>query len=481
MTTRRASDESASVEAAPAERARSRRGRQEAPSAEDSLSASMRLLQRENSLLRLIVAIHDRLGALVLEGANAESITAALSTLITRPVLLLDHQLRLLSLNLRGEPGQPGSEIIWEPDETYVARVLQTTKGERRALRLPPFPDWGVSNGCVLAPVVVGDETMGYLAIVEPNSNESAADEVDLLAAQHAANVYALALMRQHITAEVSAELKDELIEGLLTGQVTDQQAATERLRRLGYDDAYAYRALILAPSEVTATRTGNAPETPWTVSRRLRALESVSGLIRERSSNAIVTFRRGELVTLLPEMPELPAEELARIVQQHITYSYPDWLLTIGIGGVSPTAGEIGRSYAQARRSVDVALRFGQQGQVANFESLGLYRLLFHVTERSELRAFVDQVLGPLLEYDRRHKTDFVHTAARYLANNNSLQATARELYVHVNTAAYRLQRIQAITGLDLTSTDDCLQLKVALMILEDVSASSRDAKAPS
>ena len=84
-----------------------------------------------------------------------------------------------------------------------------------------------MSNGCVLAPVVVGEETMGYLAIVKSGGGESAADEVDLLAAQHAANVYALALMRQHITAEVSAELKDELIEGLLTGQVTDQQAAT--------------------------------------------------------------------------------------------------------------------------------------------------------------------------------------------------------------------------------------------------------------
>ena len=92
MTTRRASGEPASADAAPAERTRARRSRAEAPPAEDSLNASLRLLQRENSLLRLIVAIHDRLGALVLEGANAESITAALSTLITRPVLLLDHR-----------------------------------------------------------------------------------------------------------------------------------------------------------------------------------------------------------------------------------------------------------------------------------------------------------------------------------------------------------------------------------------------------
>ena len=61
------------------------------------------------------------------------------------------------------------------------------------------------------------------------------------------------------------------------------------------------------------------------------------------------------------------------------------------------------------------------------------------------------------------------MQTIRTYLANNNSLQSTARELYVHVNTAAYRVQRIQAITGLDLAKTEDCLLARVALMVLED------------
>lgn len=437
----------------------------------EGLRASLRLLQRENSLLRLLVAIHDRLGALVLEGAKADSITSALSGLITRPVVLLDHQLRLLRLE-GNDSDVPAPVIVWEPNETYVARVLQMTKGERRALRLPPFPDWGVPSGCVLAPVVVGNDTMGYLAIIEPGNTEaeSAAEEVNLLAAQHAANVYALALMRQHITDEVSTELKDELLEGLLLGQITDEQAAGERLRRLGLDETSSLRALVLTPTEAVASRSSSAPETAWTISRRLRAIESVTQLVRDRVPGSIVTVRRSEVVVLLPEPTTHDPDYLARVVLQHVTSFYPDWIVTIGVGAIAKTPGEIGRSYAQARRSVDVALRFGQRGQVVNFESLGLYRLLFHITDRGELRAFLDQVLGPLLEYDRRHRTDFVHTVASFLENNNSLQATARDLFIHVNTAAYRIQRIQAITGLDLSHTDDCLQLKVALMVLEDI-----------
>ena len=55
------------------------------------------------------------------------------------------------------------------------------------------------------------------------------------------------------------------------------------------------------------------------------------------------------------------------------------------------------------------------------------------------------------------------------YLANSNSLQTTAKQLSLHVNTVAYRIKRIQDITSLDLSKTEDCLQARVALMILED------------
>jgi sugar diacid utilization regulator len=275
--------------------------------------------------------------------------------------------------------------------------------------------------------------------------------------------------MRQHITDEISAELKVELLEGLLLGQITDEQAAAERLRRLGLEEAPEMRALVLAPTEAQSGRQ-SSPETSWTISRRLRAIESVSQLLRDRAPGALVTLRRGEVVVLLPDGAGRDPDAIARLVLQHVNSFYPDWMITIGVGGVAKTPGEIGRSYSQARRAVDVALRFGQRGQSVRFDNLGLYRLLFHVTDRGELRAFVDQVLGPLIEYDRRHKTDFVRTVASFLENNNSLQATSRDLFIHVNTAAYRIQRIQAITGLDLARTDDCLQLKVALMVLEDI-----------
>jgi sugar diacid utilization regulator len=403
----------------------------------------------------------------------------ALSELIERPVLLLDSLLRPIAREVTWPPGREPEDtdpLIWDPNEAYVGRVLQTMAGERRSMRLPPLPAWGVNQGCVLAPVVIGDASVGYLAILELEiSDEESAPpaEAELLAAQHAASVYALALMRERLAAEVTTELRDELLEGLISGQVTDEQATRERARRVGYDETLDYRVLVLVPDEPAERgRQLHTPEAGWTAGWRRRLLDSVAQLVRDRSPRAIVTRRRDELVVLVPEDVEPSAADLGRSVTLYVASMYAEWPLTVGIGGVCASPRDVARSYAQARRAAEVALRFGRRGEVVTFEDLGLYRLIFQIGDRGELRAFVDQVLGPLIEYDRKHRTDLVRTIRTYLANNNSLQATAKELFVHVNTAAYRIQRIQAITNLDLARTEDCLMARVALMILEDEEA---------
>jgi sugar diacid utilization regulator len=438
--------------------------------------AALAALRRENATLQLLLTIHDRLGALVLEGADAIAITGELAGLLARPVLLLDAALRVISLEAGDGSPQPGglgqASLVWEPSQAYVDRVLQTMAGERRALRLPPLPAWGVNHGCVLAPIGVSDSTLGYLAILEPAVAGGPA-EADLLAAQHAANVYALALMRERLADEVTTELRDQLLEGLLDGHVTDDAALQERARRLGYDGTLTYRVLVLRPDVKGTPGTANAAaESGWAAGWRRRLLEGAAELIRERAPRAIVTRRRDDLVVLAPDSRDLPPADLGRAAVRYGASLYPNWLLTVGVGGPCEAARDIARSYGQARRTAEIALRFGRRGEVVTFESLGLYRLLFQVTDRAELRAFVDQVLGGLLAYDQKHRTDFTLTLQTFLSHNNSVQATARDLFVHVNTAAYRMQRIQTITGLDLSTTEDCLMARVALMILEDESA---------
>jgi purine catabolism regulator len=307
--------------------------------------------------------------------------------------------------------------------------------------------------------VAVGDAIFGYLAILSEDDDAAGrGDDLDLQIVQHAANVYALSMMRERMAAEVARQLKDELFEGLLLGRTQDEQVARERAIRLGYSPELVYRALVVVP-------TAEGGDRPETSAQRRRLLEGLEQLLGRLSPQAFATVRDEELVVLLPEGAN--ARELGRACVHQAGSLVPDWRVTVGIGGPSPNASAIARSYAQARRALETAQRFENQGDVVVFEDLGLYRLLFHVSDTSELRGFTDQVLGALIEYDQRHNADLVRTLAAFLANNGNLQATARELNLHVNSVGYRMQRIRAIAGLDLEAAEDRLLAQVALKIL--------------
>jgi sugar diacid utilization regulator len=230
---------------------------------------------------------------------------------------------------------------------------------------------------------------------------------------------------------------------------------------------------MVLAPEDQAPPLPDPAADTRRAALRRQRLFDGLAGLVESRQSEAIVSPQQDELVAIVPvsEQGRLSPKELGRAAIGHVSTLFSGWALTVGVGGLCREPAEIAGSYAQARRAVEAAQRFGRRGQVVAFEDLGLYRLLFQVANPAELDGFVGQVLGELLAYDARHQGDLVLTLGAFLRNNASPQATARELAVHVNTVSYRLQRIRTISGLNLDESEDRLLAGVALKILDGAS----------
>jgi len=73
-----------------------------------------------------------------------------------------------------------------------------------------------------------------------------------------------------------------------------------------------------------------------------------------------------------------------------------------------------------------------------------------------------IDQIYRPLSD----HPTDLLSTLWCYLDNARSLEATARELFVHPNTVRYRLKRIGEVIGWDPTAARASLVLQTALIV---------------
>ncbi len=76
--------------------------------------------------------------------------------------------------------------------------------------------------------------------------------------------------------------------------------------------------------------------------------------------------------------------------------------------------------------------------------------------------QTLVEKIYHPLTA----HSTDLVTTLWAYLDNGRSLEATARELFVHPNTVRYRLRRVTDVIGWDATGPRDALILQTALIL---------------
>jgi DNA-binding PucR family transcriptional regulator len=79
-------------------------------------------------------------------------------------------------------------------------------------------------------------------------------------------------------------------------------------------------------------------------------------------------------------------------------------------------------------------------------------------------LRSVSQRLLGPLRDYDARHNAELLPTLKAFLACDGSWSACASRMYVHVNTVRYRIGRIEALTGSDLSALADRVDFFLAL-----------------
>jgi DNA-binding PucR family transcriptional regulator len=140
-------------------------------------------------------------------------------------------------------------------------------------------------------------------------------------------------------------------------------------------------------------------------------------------------------------------------------------------VAGVGRTPGTETTPYAamrEAGRAADIAANMAADSPaVLHFARLGALRLIFHLADNPELRAFQRDVLGPLENSDATRRSEFVRTLAAFLRAGGNHMRAARDLNVHRNTLIYRLERIQELLGgINLEDPEARLNLQLALKI---------------
>jgi sugar diacid utilization regulator len=417
-------------------------------------------VKRENALLRELVTVYQHLTGLTLQDADVSTVARLLAERTEATVAVVSRGLDVLaaaSANLGEDVAGYVRAYLAAP---RLAAVLNSTAQTRRSLRLP---DVGDAAGVIVAPILVGDDVPAYLMTFGSDGRD---DDMSLLVTEHAATICGVILGRERIVAAAARQVRDDLVEGLLIGAGRDNGELARWARHLGYDASREHRILAVAFEAAGSGRPAAA-----VAALRKRVAAAIDHFFTARVPGAISSIRDDEVVIVVPEPADHPGADAGHLGSgclARMRDMFPGVVVTIGIGGTCRDPADIARSYGQARRTIDAVLRLDRQGQVVAFEDLGIHRLLLQVPDLAELRAFATEVLGKLGGQERQRGTELLATLACYFRENSSPQRTARSLHVHPNTVAYRIRRIQEITGIQLDNYRDRLMAQVALEIID-------------
>lgn len=166
----------------------------------------------------------------------------------------------------------------------------------------------------------------------------------------------------------------------------------------------------------------------------------------------------------MVNNFPSEAADELVAQILNQFSYFLQNKKLSLGIG---PEVSGIQNLRTAFRRSrIAAKMAFQTKQKVINFDEMGFFKILFASDDTAILKSYEAQMLGPLKEYDERHRSNYLETLRSYIENDRSLIGVAEATYTHRNTVNYRIQNIKKILDNDLKTAEDLFPYQVAFYI---------------
>lgn len=429
------------------------------------------ILNRQAAVLMRSEQVHRALTSIVLNGGSLAEIAQTLANLMQAPVSIHNARLRLLAFcEQQAEGGGEGDRGAVHDairalldDADRLGALIRGQKG--------PFTATldGVPIGAIVHPVTVAREIYAYVIVWQ---GEGLTRDDHLYVVEQAATVVALEMAKLRAVAEVEKRFRCSFIEDLIQGKIESRAEALARGELYGWDLASGFTPLLVEIDDfhrLCLTRQEGRE-----VAEILRRVwETVSCAVAVYAPRSIPIDMNNRILVLY-RSPEPSCsyacsdgdKRFATRIQEELA-QYPEITVSIGIGRHCDDVMDLRQGFEQAAQALSVGQIVNGPGSVTSFDDLGVYRVLVDSRNRAELERFAYDLLGPLIEADRRMNSDLLRTLEVVLRCNGNLRQAARELYVHYNTLRYRVARISEITKVDLSSAEGRLNLQLALKIV--------------
>jgi DNA-binding PucR family transcriptional regulator len=406
--------------------------------------------------LQRVLGVQGAMLQEVLVGGSMETLTSMLADLLDAPVLVIDFHGAILSSRspdpARCEAAQWRALLDGEAGQTIrdITRELIERTPRRRA-RFDVLP--GKPLHADVEPLSVDGDVVGALL----SFGEREPTDLQRLAIENAKFAMSVQLMRSVVRFRAETRTLTELFFEIVERRWRDEQDVLERARRMGLSLASANRLLVIDYPR----RDGAAPDRSAECHRAAHLLAA-----QHKLQVHAITVGSG-LVCLLPAASAdcaAHATAFARHFCKSLGALFGSEPILVA-GDVFSGLEALTREWERCWRMIRIARSFGKTGALS-VPDLGPLPMLIGAADSPDVRAFMTGTIGPLVDYDRDHRTPYLDTLNAYIRHGCRSQACADAMGLHVTTLRYRLSRIADLFGLDVETPERRFAVELALQL---------------
>ncbi|HEY0187855.1 MAG TPA: helix-turn-helix domain-containing protein [Cellulomonas sp.] len=358
---------------------------------------------------------------------------------------------------LAGAQGDAAADQDEDGGVRALLDAVQTVLGHPVELRLPGA---GALTATGPGAVLVGERVVGEVRCPVPD--RAAALVIPSVAAA-VGRLVRRVLERRFAPSQTRAELLAQIV----VAEPTHLVGLTEQARSIGLpvDSTHVAFWLDLRPAH---DGEGDAP-----IAARRRLLSSAEMICLEIMHPQPVWWHvvrvGGSLLLLASDDDGSDGVALTGAARQDVEAAVArlvaeeQAVVHVGMGTDQRGLGGIRQSSVEARSAAELALRVGRPGVVTVVDTTGLGRVLADLHASPLSRRVMDELLAPIDALGPARAATAVRTLAVYLDQQCSPKHAGAVLHLHPNAVTYRVQRLTALLGTDLSDPDARLGLHLA------------------
>ena len=141
-------------------------------------------------------------------------------------------------------------------------------------------------------------------------------------------------------------------------------------------------------------------------------------------------------------------------------------YAVQIFTGGTVKGFTSVSKSYSQAQTVERMCIALGYDSGVYSFKQFLIARIIEDM-DKQKLEEYVELINDEGIK-ELMSDEEVVSTAHEFLECNLNASLTARKMYLHRNTLAYRLDKIQRESGLDIRKFSDAVTFRIITLLLK-------------